>query len=232
MGAALATINAVPRSGARECQSSGGAGKPAKAAKKAPTPAAGTGTLLTADDIAAAVAWRTDGIGTDEIAALAATLRPYASDFRASRPDVAAILGDLRRPGDRRGPWSLACALLALDARRRGDVDSFWAAGLEVVKSMQQGRRGSHGNRITQPVDALDALITAEIRETPGLTASAMFDRCAARAGVFQEVLIEYVKARDELVCQLAPGAESFTDIGRAEFERRVRRARHATVCT
>lgn len=232
MGAALATINAAPRSGAREPRDSSGAGKPSKAAPKAPTPAVGTGTLLTADDIAAAVAWRTDGIGTDEIAALAATLRPYASDFRASRPDVAAILGDLRRPGDRRGPWSLACALLALDARRRGDVDGFWAAGLEVVKSMQQGRRGSHGNRIASQADALDALIAAEIRENRGLTASAMFDRCAARASVLQDVLIEYAKERNELVCQLSPEAESFTDIDRAEFERRVRRARHATGCT
>lgn len=143
MGAPLAKSIAVPRYGAREGAGIGGTPKPASGPKKAPANQIGVSgrSLLTADDLRAAIAWRIEGIPADEIEAIAAALRPLADDFREARSEVAAVLADLRRPGDRRDAWGLACAVLADDAARRGDLSGFWSAGLVVVEAARQGRR-------------------------------------------------------------------------------------------
>ncbi len=102
--------------------------------------------MLTADDLRAAIAWRIEGMPAAEIEAIAAVLRPLADDFREARPEVAAVLADLRRPGDRRGAWSLACAILARDAEMRGDIYQFAAAVAVIAGSLDQRDR-SIGDR-------------------------------------------------------------------------------------
>jgi hypothetical protein len=102
---------------------------------------------LTTADVAAAIAWRLDGISAVEIATLTEALRPLAADFRESRPEVAQVLADLRRPGDRRGAWSLANAILARDAQRRGDVTEFILAGIAVIESMRRSLSNSGKRR-------------------------------------------------------------------------------------
>lgn len=226
MGAPLAMAAAVPRSGARTCNGGGNDGKPSKGPKR-PVSAAPGKYLLTESDVVAAVAWRLDGIPDAEVVTLAATLRPLADDFREARPKVARLLADMRRPGDRRGAWSLACAILARDARRRGEVELSLLAGFEVVKALQQGRRGSHANRRagTAP-DALDELVAEHLGRNPDVDTDVLFNHFAAIGCALHEVLVEFDQDLDELVCQLTPGAEQLTNIDRAEFSRRVHRAR------
>jgi hypothetical protein len=224
MGAALAIAAAVPRSKTRTCNGGGTDGKPPKGSRKPAAPTPGK-YLLTASDVIAAIAWRLDGIPDAEVATLATMLRPLASDFREARPKVARLLADMRRPGDRRGAWSLACAILARDAGQRDDVELSLLAGFEVVKAIQQGRRGSHANRRagTAP-DALDALIAEHMGNRHGIGADALFKHFAAIGGALHEVLADFDEDKDELVCLLTPGDEQLTNIGRVEFERRMRR--------
>ena len=221
MGAALAIAAAVPRSGTRARNGGGTDSKPSKGPQKPGK------HLLNKSDVTAAVAWRLDGIPSAEVATLATMLRPFAGDFREARPEVARLLADMRRPGDRRGAWSLACAILARDAGRRGDVELLLLAGFEVVKALQQGRRGSHANRRagTAP-DALDKLVAQHLGSNPGVDTDVLFNHFAASGCALHEVLVEFDQNLDELVCQLTPDAEQLTNIDRAEFARRVRRAR------
>jgi hypothetical protein len=97
MGAALAIAAAVPRSGTRARNGGGTDSKPSKGPQKPGK------HLLNKSDVTAAVAWRLDGIPSAEVATLATMLRPFAGDFREARPEVARLLADMRRPGDRRG---------------------------------------------------------------------------------------------------------------------------------
>lgn len=226
MGAPLAMAAAVPRSGPRTSNGDAADGKPPKGSRK-PASAVTGKYLLTKSDVIAAVAWRLDGIPDAEVVTLAATLRPLADDFREARPKVARLLADMRRPGDRRGAWSLACAILARDAGRRGEVELSLLAGFEVVKALQQGRRGSHANRRagTAP-DALDELVAEHLGSNPGVDTDVLFNHFAAIGCALHEVLVEFDQDLDELVCQLIPGAEQLTNIDRAEFARRVHRAR------
>lgn len=226
MGAPLAMAAAVPRSGARTCNGGGADGKPPKGSNKLASPAPGK-YLLTESDVIAAVAWRLDGIPDAEVATLAATLRPLASDFREARPKVARLLADMRRPGDRRGAWSLACAILARDARRRSEVELSLLAGFEVVKALQQGRRGNHANRRagTAP-DALDELVAEHLGSNPGVDTDVLFNHFASIGCALHQVLVEFDQDQDELVCQLTADAEQLTNVDRTEFARRVHRAR------
>lgn len=182
---------------------------------------------MAVDDLRAAIAWRIEGIPDAEIATLAAMLRPFASDFREARPKVARLLADMRRPGDRRGAWSLACAILAQDAMQHGEVELFLLAGFEVVKALHQGRRGSHANRRAGPApDALDELVAEHLGSNPGADTDVLFNHFAAIGSALHEVLVDFDQDRDELVCQLTADAEQLTNIDRAEFARRVHRAR------
>lgn len=173
----------------------------------------------------AAISWRLEGIPAVELDEIANLVLPFSDGFSASRPEVASLLDDLRRPGDRRSAWSLACAVLARDAERGGDGDLFWAAGIEVVKSLQQGRRGSHHNRKTTPADdALDELIAQYLTFFPG--ANAMWEHFTSDAGI-GDPIVEYDFRKNELVCELGyPDSHALTNVGQDEFARRVRRLR------
>ncbi|MFA7268720.1 MAG: hypothetical protein WC073_05200 [Sterolibacterium sp.] len=180
--------------------------------------------LLQPADIGSAIAWRLENMPAGDVEALVLVLRPLAADFREDNPKVAAILRDLHYPNDRRGAWSLACAVLADDGGRRKDWSMFWAAGFEVMKALQQGQRGSHGNRraISEaPADELDAELAEYLADQPAIGADALFDVATGFSAVVE---IDYNK--DELVCQLDSDDEKLTNVGRAEFKKREERIR------
>lgn len=159
MGAALKSASRMPRSRPREYMDGAAKRKPPSGPKKGlaeqngATVRDGGRCLLTNADVHAAIAWRLSGIPEAEIDTIAEALRPYAGGFRESRPEVAQVLADLRRPGDRRGAWSLASAVLARDAQRRGDVAGFLLAGFAVIEAMRQGRgSGRSRSPLTAPM--------------------------------------------------------------------------------
>lgn len=181
--------------------------------------------LARTEDILEAASWCLSDIPPGDVSLLASVLRPYANDFTEDRPEVAAILKDLRYPRNRKSSWSLACAILAQDALDRDDTATFWASGIEVLKAMQQGKRGGHHNRNTHAPDALDSCIVEYLSDFPGIAPEQIFLSFIGMANSLHEVLVEHDQDSDELVCQLDQGSEKLTNVGREEFVRRVRRA-------
>lgn len=180
--------------------------------------------LLTEADVLEAIRWRLTSVPDGDVLALAEVLRPLADDFREDRKEVVSIIGDLRYRNDRRAGWSLACAILAHDAASSDDLSLFWAAGVEVIQAMNQGRRGTHHNRkIIHTPDALDELIAVHRKKYPNITASALFDHFAKTA-VLCNVIADYDADADTLVCQLNPRSEQLTDVTRNELARRFNR--------
>jgi hypothetical protein len=98
--------------------------------------------LVTRADIEAAIQWRFDGIPEDELTGMMIAGRQifetHDGDITDSAPAVAALLEQLARPGDRRSPWSLLCALLY----RVADGQTATSAGFEVAVAWQTSRRG------------------------------------------------------------------------------------------
>jgi hypothetical protein len=228
---ALAT--AALRSEARECCGVSGNKKPTKDPKKpfadhSRSTARAPGRRLTQRaDVEAAIAWRLDGIDQSDVDSIARRLRPLANDFTDSQPGVAAVLADLRLPGDRRAPWSLACAILAEAAVLSGDVAGFWQAGVEVLQAYRQSHRGRHDHRRAVPVredDGLDRLIAKYLRIDPAISSKKLFGDFAAVAGGYHKVLADFDEGKDALACQLDPDDEELTNIGRKEFEQRMQR--------
>lgn len=225
MGALHPLPASVPRSAPHEGIGGGAGPVLLKVAKQ--TASDSGRRLLSELDIEDALRWRFSGWSPTEIASIALRLRRFAEDFRDSRPEVAAEIANLRRPGDRRSPWSLACAVLADDAARQGDVTGYWAAGIEVVSAFRQSRRGSHGNHVQAPTeDALDALIKDYLKVDPDYVAGTLFNDFTAMASGFHQVLADVDEDGDELVCQLAPDDIRLTNVGRDEFARRLLKVR------
>lgn len=223
MGAPLPLPASMPHPGI----GSGDGSKPARSHKKSlaggssSTARVPGRSLVQRRDIEEAIRWRLRGLDEDDIAAIAERLQPLAADFTDRRREVAAVLAGLHRRGDRRAPWSLACAVLAEAAALRGDADQFWSAGIEVLNAQQQSRRGRHCHRNVRPADSLDRLIAKHL---PVVGAATMFDLFAEWAGGVLATLAEYDVGSGELVCQLDPDDETLTNVGRAEFARRVQR--------
>lgn len=231
MGAALAISTSAKLRRVSRGAGSGGNGEHTGGGREHRVADVGTAAhrgrhILTQREIEAAIAWRLDGVPNADVQVIADLIRPMASDFREGRPEVAAMLLDLRRPNDRRSGWSMACAILAADAGGRSNWSLFWAAGFEVVSAFRHAKRGSHRNRRRAQPDALDALIAAHLADQPGITWRAMFDTFACIASTFDSMLVEYDEAQDELVCQLDTASESLTNVGRSSFAARFDRAR------
>lgn len=180
-------------------------------------------------DIIEAAEWCLANIPLSDVQVLASILRPLTDNFAEDRPEIAEILKDLRYPRNRKSSWSLACAVLARDAWYRSDTATFWAAGIEVLKAMQQGKRGTHHNRNAHIADLLDNCIAEYLSDFPRATSAEIFLSFSDIAGYSHEVIVEYDQDNEELVCQLAQDSEKLTNVGREEFSRRMRRA---TGCT
>lgn len=229
----------VPRSASREGLIGGSGGKPPRSGKKPAVDRSGSTAqvsgwrLPTHADIIVAIAWRLDGIPVADVGALADVLRPFADDFRESRPEVAAVLADIHRAGDRRSARTLTAAVLASDAEQRGDVAGFLLAGFEVLESFRQSNRGKHHNRKVIPLhrdDALDRLIRFYLNIDPNIACVKLFDDFKAMAGGLHKVLADFDPGKDELVCQLNPKATMLTNITSGEFGRRMRRLRKSAL--
>lgn len=99
-------------------------------------------SLLTQGDIEAAVRWGLAGTSAGLIDDISRALEPFAGDLCEGRLEVAAVLRDLCST-EGRSAWLIACAALALDAERRGDVHAFASAVVELVDAMRQSERRS-----------------------------------------------------------------------------------------
>lgn len=185
--------------------------------------------MTKAEDILKAADWCLFNVPPDVVSEMALLLRPYANDFTEDRPEVAAILKDLRYPRNRKSSWSLACAIIVRDSWDSSDLSTFWAAGIEVLKAWQQGKRGGHHNRNTYSPDALDSCIAEYLADHPSATPEQIFLSFTGLANSLHAVIVEHECDSDELVCQLVEDSDTLTNVGRDEFKRRVRRA---TGCT
>lgn len=175
--------------------------------------------LLTNEDICEAIAWRLRGVGDAERELLAALLGPFASDFREDRPEVAAVLRDLAS-SDKRGAWSMACAILADRALAHGEVRGAWAAGIEVVTAYRNSLRAT-GSRCK---DALSSLILDYLARHSERSGPEIFDHFCALASPGHEILVDFDGT--ELTYLQNPPAEALRSIGEHAFCQRVSRLR------
>lgn len=137
----------------------------------------------------------------------------------SAHPATAALLTDLHRPGDRRGPWTALCALAVFWAEAHDDQVLYHRAGFEVLASYRQAMRGHQA----PAADALDELMTSYLRLHPETTPGQLFDHCKGLARV--RMVIE--DADDErLTYRPIPTGNRLKTVKRHAFEMRVSRIR------
>lgn len=218
MGAPLEMASQVRRIKPRQGMGRDSEGKPHQQAKKpeekrnCSTVPLGGRCLIQPSDIEDALDWRLSGLAIGELEAIAEALRPMADDFREDRPEVATLLADLHRPGDRRSGWSLACAVLAWDGLRRHDMIAFGAALAEVLSAFRSSQ-GAKGDR-----HPLTPVMRELKRNQPAMTADRAFAHFKGLAADDHEILADYSDERDALILHDA------AELSREAFCRQYRR--------
>lgn len=181
--------------------------------------------LITLDEIVAAVDKRLADWPPQMIDAWTEALRVVADDFRDDRPEVETILADIQADNPGRHPWPTACALLARDACRRGDVVLAMSAGVEVLAAEVQARRASN----PRGGDALDDLLLGYVRG--GFFPKETWDDLVRRVKewevdeneLVEGVIAEHDQEKNELVYVPKSGTEC-KNIGFPAFRRRMQR--------
>lgn len=181
-------------------------------------------SLPTEADVMRAIAWRLEGVPAEIVKdglLAATTLLVRHIPIRDDERLVADVLARLESKEDRRKPWSLLCALIALVSHHRHQYLTFWPAGTELLKDYAQAKRSPE-----KAVDGLSMLIEAHLMTQPDVSPTELFDSLADQASMgFDKTLADYEPASDALVFSPAPGRE-LTTINRSAFIRRVQRIR------
>lgn len=141
--------------------------------------------LTTPGDILRAVRWRIARIDGETLAMLSQEVRAWMdarqiADIRAGSPDTVAMLLRIATAGanDRRDPWGLLCAFVALWAQEGGDTGMFYAAGLEVIAVQRQSRTGERRrNELTE-------LMLQYLANQPEANAAEVFEHFIDMAGL------------------------------------------------
>lgn len=123
-------------------------------------------------------------------------------------------------PGDRRDPWTRQCAIKANLARIRGDLDAFWAAGVEVVQAHRAALRAKE----PRSADAMTDALTEFFQEHQDATPAAAWVHFSGIAEMGLDPFIEFDGKR--ITFEPAPG-RPFADIDREAFMRRARRVKN-----
>lgn len=133
-----------------------------------------TGRLPTEANILEAVAWRLAGFSPEWVREVAGLVfeGSVSADSVIDESALHDLSGGLLLKGDRRGGWSLACALLAIEGRRRQEWSIFWPAGMVVLQAWQQACRGRH----ERAPDVLGELIAEFRKNQPDATARETFE--------------------------------------------------------
>jgi len=179
-----------------------------------------TRRLIADGDIHDAAMWRLAGFQPDAIeAATARVERLIASGIPldSERPEVAAALASLERPGDRRNAWSALMAVVALWADAHCNERLFLLSGFEVVTAWRNGQTKSTG----MPKGLLSEMMVQYRANQPGASADDLFDRLAGMAGI-DPMIVDYDAERDVLTYE---DRGRLHDVSRASFGRQFRRA-------
>lgn len=183
-----------------------------------------TRAMLTEADILKAIRWRLQGVPAETIEMglqSAFYLLGTHTHIQDDEKPVAEILEGLRAPSDRREPWGLLCALLAMAAHQRRNRPRFWSAGFEVWQAYLQAHRSPSKGK-----DQLSVLIASHITTRPDLSPSTLFDELANQADLgFDSTLADYDADQDVIVIE-ADGSGRLKNVGRSAFIRRVQRIR------
>lgn len=153
--------------------------------------------------------------GTDSLAQLLEQGIPFDS----SAPEVADLLAALKRPGDRRNPWTALMALAVMLADVRGDACLFYRTGAEIVTAWRNSTARTEGTPSRTELSDM----MAEFQENmPHATAYECFDRWRKIAETQSHpVLVEYDSERDALAYEDRGEIRTVT---RESFARQFRR--------
>jgi len=178
-------------------------------------------SVLTADDITAAVAARLEGVPAADVLILAKQFRPLAGDFREDRPEVQELLNQMT--GGAKRAWSLACAVIADDARRRGNIAKSVLFGFAVVDALRQTERAKlhTEDALSQWIRDKTAARPELIHRPSELWAIAVAEAIESQDGIFDG----YKSLADAIDYETRPGGR-WKEIDKGSFCRRLSRVR------
>lgn len=156
--------------------------------------------LTTETDVTDAIDWRLEGYDYDLISESAASLFDEVVSRGSENIDWDSLesLADIvQTKSDRRGRWSLVCALLAHESIVRQSWSVFWPAGFEVLQAYRQASRG----KARGCPDALDVLIAEHLKLRPGDTPGEVIEHFCSLSYGFHRVLLS--EEDGALICQL-----------------------------
>ena len=181
-----------------------------------------TSRLPTEADILLALDWRLRAFSHEWVCKASGLIYEGVVKGQPAQVDEIALADyceSKKLPGDRRGGWSLGCALLASESYRRQAWALFWPAGFVVWQSWWQSQRGTHKRN----PDALNELISAFRQNHPDATAANAFAHFCAMTTCMHPVLIDFDIGDDALLVLLRPGKQH-TRISRRAFASRFSR--------
>lgn len=185
------------------------------------------GYLPTDADILDACYWRLSGVSNEQVQAEMETVRQWLASLPSFEqiieddPETQAIIEQLKRPNDKRKPWGLLVALIALVSHRNDDRALFYRAGYVVIQIHAQANR-----RACKGVggDSLSLIIKTYVAERPEATNGEIADELHHLAGDYAyPVLVDSDPDTGHLTCQLG---KELKDVSRQALNRRIQRAR------
>lgn len=142
-------------------------------------------------DILKAISWRVSALSENNVSEAAGLIFEASVTGEPAQVDEKALeihSYSLRLVGDRREPFSLACALVAWEAHRRQAWSVFWPAGFIVWQAMKQGKRGAHARK----PDPLNDLIAQFRKNQPRAGPLEAYEHFCDMTVAFHDVLSDF----------------------------------------
>lgn len=168
--------------------------------------------LIADQDILAAARWRLEGWTAQEVEAATENAARLVANPGAYAPQ------QFQRPGDRRDPWTAACALMALHAQTTGDRDLFLRAGVEIIQAWRNSMARKPG-AVRSTLAAMMAIFQAN---QPHAQAGEYFDLLASLAGI-DPAIADFDQAEQVLTYA---DRDRLVDVHRDSFARQFRRVK------
>lgn len=145
--------------------------------------AKGTERYLPTDaELYRAVMWRLSGFSDDEVNALVAVLHAHLGGGGWINEDdrvIAGLMECLRRPGNKRDPWTALLAIAYLAAEQADNLRLVYLAGSEVYRSYLAA---GHRERAKSAPSLLNSRIEEFIAACPEATAFECFESLCQEA--------------------------------------------------
>lgn len=189
------------------------------------------GHLPTDTDILDACHWRLSGVSAEQVQSEMATVRQWLASLPSfehideNDPETSAIIEQLKRPNDKRKPWGLLVALIALEGHRNDDRTLFYRAGYVAIQIHAQASRRAC-KRCGE--DDLSTLIKALLIDQPDAPTVYVADELSELAGNYAYSALVDFDSDTQTLTYLPSEDSDLKDIHRPALYRKIQRVRSA----